>query len=705
MKPVLGITQAEFNKILAVTVKDLIVPVLRSSRPGHCLRISSLSEPVMRQVCAELNENGLEADVVYILNPHQKSEFPWQITSTRLIELRNEEKRALLAFIPPGLKAAAEDSFDVSTFKEIELRSISERILHNLREQLPLELGQMIDRVVSSLGKDNIDANNLIRYYLTILKNDAKYECAGGAIYHLGLVPDFMLYLIPAIIEVRLDRNLESWKVLKDSDVSLLSRIHNLRLKPNSLQSDLYKYLNTKRIADIRDWGTELTNDPALHRLCFDQWPFEGEQNNTKILIFVEELGLKARDENQPYGPNNPPYLDVNKATSVKLNWSTDPKPSLVPGIKYFRIEIIGTDGDLVAWESKNIPASSSSKKINMKDFREIIEDGLYYFRLRAYSESGELLNFEDPVENPRVLRDPYNIGGKLINTSEDVWFWNDLNGEPPPVEAARNIVVNSFLDAQLQVRFAALERGADPFDSSLTPRPEKTGWFASKGKSAEATFQIVYDAQMKFTLPISSLLRQIENGTLGKPENMGRWRVNFSDGKTYQTVDPTERQFHNHSQIPKAFLQARMNLFRAIQNDDQKLLVENVDLTIYADLILAYADAYLEWLGLMCSDYDTNLIITGDGRRRTEAVVLDIDTVQVEIPNDTPINDRVYVMLPTHPLRLLWHLQRSFLAKTWLQQAMLTDHPKSALSSGLRDFLRRGLAPMNPPAISKTYS
>jgi DNA phosphorothioation-dependent restriction protein DptH len=704
MQPVFEITQAEQNQILAGAVKELITPILMSSRPGHCLRISSLSEPVMRQVCDELNKNGLDTDIVYILNPRQKAEFPWQITSTRLIELRNEEKRSLLAFIPPGLKAAAEDSFDVSTFKEIALDSIPENILKNLRQQLPTELGAMIDRVVSYLGKEcNIEANDLIRYYLTILKNMAQPECAGGAIYHLSLVPDFLLYQSPTLIEVRLARNLDSWHVLQDGDVSLLSRIHNLRLKPNSLQSDLYKYLNAKRVPDIRGWGSELANDPALHYLCFDQWPFEGEQNNTKILIFVEELGLKAHDENQPIGPNNPPYLDVNKAPSIKVSWITNPKPSLVPGIKYLRIEIIGTDGDLVAWESKNIPAISSSKKINVKDFRDIVEDGLYYFRVRAYSESGELLNYEDPEENSRVLRDPFNVNSKHINTSEDVWFWKDPNGEPPPVEAARNIAVNSFLDAQLQVRFAAMDRGADPFDSSLTPLPEKTGWFASKGKSAEATFQIVYDAQMKYTLSISSLLRQIESDTLSKPENLGRWRVSFSDGKTYQTVEPTERQFHNHSQIPTAFLQARTNLFTAIQNRDQKLLVETVDLTLYSDLILAYANAYNAWIESVNIDYEQTLITTGDdGRRRTEAVLLDIDTVQVEIPNDTPINDRVYLMIPTHPLRLLWHLQRSILAKTWLEQAMHTDQPKNALPSSLREFLRRGLAPMTLPPFLK---
>lgn len=705
MQPVMELNQMELNQVLTAAVIDLITPILSVSNPGHCLRISSLSETVMRYVCAELNQAELNVDIVFILSPRQTAETPWQISATRLIELRNEEKRPLLAFIPPGLKAAAEDSFDISTFAEIDLRSISEKILQDLRQQISSELVGMVDRVTSSLRVQGLKSDDLIRYYLTVIKNHAQLECAGGAIYQLGLIPDFDLYQNPALIEVRVARNLDSYHILQNGDSSLLTRIHNLRLKANSLQSSLYRYLRAKRISDIRSWGNELANDPALHHLCFDQWPFEGEQVSHKILIFVEELGLKARNENAPLGPDNPPYLDVNKATSLKVSWTTDPKPNLIPDIKYFRIEIISTEGDLVAWESKNIPVSSSSKKINVKDFRESVDDKLYYFRVRAYSEGGELLNFEDPDENPRVLQDSHNLGGKRVNTSEDVWFWKDQS-EPPPVEATRNVIVNSFLDAQLQVRFSALDRDTNPFDPSLMPRSDKTGWFASKGKSTEANYQIVYDAQTKFTIPVSSLLRQIENETLSKPENLGRWRLNFSEGKTYQTVEPVERQFINRNQVPEIFLQARKELFTAIQGGNQKLLVATVDLTSYADLILAYATAYQSWLETSNVNFDQTVITTDDaGRRRTEAVLLDIDTVQIEIPNDTHFNDRVYLVAPTHPIRLLWHLQRALLAKNWIEKAISTDQPKLAIPVSLREFLRRGLAPMNlPPFLRPTH-
>ena len=699
MQSVQEINQAEFNQVLADAVRNFITPILNSSQPGHCLRISSLSEPVMLQVCAELNTCGFHADIKYILSPRQTAEFSWQISATRLIELRNEEERALLAFIPPGLKAAAEDSFDVSTFAEIDLSSLSNTILADLRQQIPSALGGMIDRAVNALRDRGIEDNDLIRYYLTLFKNNYQLDCAGGAIYELELIPDFALYQNPSLIEVRVARNQDSCDILKNSDTSLLARIHNLRLKANSLQSDLYRFLRSKRVPEICSWGSELANDPALHPLCFDQWPFEGEQVNYKILIFVEELGLKPRDESSPLGPDNPPYLDVNRARSIKVSWTTDPKPNLVPEIKYYRIEIISTDGDLVAWESKNIPVRSSSKTIKLKEFRDSVEDGLYYFRVRAYSEAGELLNFEDPDENHRVLRDPSNPSGKRINTSEDVWFWKDPHGEPPPVDAARNVTVNSFLDAQLQVRFSALDRGEDPLDPSLQPRADKSGWFASKGKSSESSYQIVYDAQTKFTLPVSSLLKQIETDTLSKPENLGRWRLNFSEGRTHQNVEPVERQFRNRSQVPATLLEARSKLFKAIQNGNERLLVETVDLITFTDLILDYAAEYAAWLESANADFDQAVVTTDEaGRRRTEAVLLDIDTVQIEIPNDTVINDRVYLVAPTHPLRLLWHLQRSLLAKSWLEQAQKMNDPKVALSTSLREFLRRGLAPMNLP-------
>lgn len=692
---VIAITQDEVNRLLANAVCDHLRPILQNSRPGHCQRISALSELVMGQVCAALNADGIDADIVYVLGPRQQPVQTWQVSTTRLIELRNAGHRPLLAFVPPGLKAAAEDSFDISTFAEIELTHIPAQVRQALRQQIPSDLRAMIDRAFNALRVDDEDA---IRYYQTVLCNQADIELAGGAIYEIGLISDFDLYKQSHLVERRVARNLEARRVLLENSESLLVRIHNLGLKTNTIQADLYRFLRLRRLTDIRGWGGELAADPALRKLCLDQWPFEGEEITDKVLVYVESLNLPPREKGKPIGPDNPHYLDVMRATSVKVEWKTEPKPALVPELAYFCVEIVSTDGDLIVMGSKKIPKTSTSKRLNVKDFRDHVEDGLYYFRVRAYSESGELLSHEDPAVNVRVLRDRYNPEGKLINESEDVWFWKDADA-PPPAEPVRNVTVNSFLDAQLQARFAALDRGDDPFAPNLAPRLDKTGWATEKGKRAESIYNIVYDAQTRFSLPVSSLLRRIESDTLRKPENLGRWRLNFGDGKTPQTVEPTERKFHAQSLVPVTFLEARRKLFEAIQGADQDLIVETVDLTQFEKLVSDYAAAYHDWLAAVLSDYENQALIADEGgRRRSEALYLDIDTLQVEIPNDTPIQDRVYLIAPTHPLRLLWQLQRSLLARVWLEQALQNENPKATLAPSIRAFLRQGLAPLNMP-------
>jgi len=696
----------EIDRLLSEIVKNNIIQRLSDSRPGHCLRISTLPEKVMIDLCAELNQNGKEADVVLLLGHNQHPSQAWQITSSRLIELRNAEERPLLVFIPPGLKAAAEDSFDVSTFVEIDLGDMPVRLQKQLREQLPDELRSLTDRVVHYLTRveRNVNADDVVRYYLTLLKNEATKEAAGGAIYQVNLIPDFTLFDIPERIEQRLDRNAVSLHTLVESNQPLLGRIHELRLKPNTLQTDLYNFLKGKATDAVSKWGRLIATDSISRNLSFDQWPFEGEViDRDQLLLYVDGLDLPSRDKDAPIGPDNPLYLDVMRTRSVRLRWETNPKPSTLPDLAYFRIEIVSSEG-AVSWESKNFRNSASTrayrtKRLNIADFRHQVEDGLYYFRIRAYSESGEILNEENAEEHPEVLRDHYNPEGKRIYESEDVWFWVDEDA-PPPAEPQRNIVINSFLDAKLQVQFAAIDRGDDPFSDRLIPRPEKTGWATAKGKRAEAIYNIVYDAQARFTFPVSNLLRRIESDTLTHPDMLGRWRLNFLDGETLFSVQPMVRQFRNIKRVPDRFIQARSAVFNVIRGDGDNL-TSTVDLLQFDDLIQDYADAYSDWLDHIQKYFDEQAILEEDGRRRTAPIFLDLDTVEVILPNGTSSPDRVYLLAPTHPIRLLWHLQLAQMAQTWIKSAIQDGRGEELLPQAVRLFLRQGLIPINlPPMI-----
>ena len=711
MKVLTPLDQNTLNQHLSQLVIEDITQRLNSSLPGHCLRVSTLSENIMQNLCAYLNQNGQDADVVMLIGQKQTSSEPWQVSASRLVELRNTGKRPLLVFIPPGLKTAAEDSFDVSTFVEVDLGNVPDNLQKILREQLPTQLQEYTDRVTNYLGRVEriITSDDIVRYYLTILENELTNEAAGGAIFQLHLVPDFRLFQNPDRIEQRLERNLASLQILVESSQPLLGCIHGLKLKQGTIQTDLYNFLRSETIDDVRAWGETIATHPSYYSLSFDQWPFEGEKmDRDKVLLYLDDVGLSRQKNDEEAGPDNPLYLEVNKAKSIRLKWETNPKPAAVPDLAYFRIEIVSTDG-AITWESKNIintqaRAAYRSRNLKVSEFRDHVEDGLYFFRIRAYTENGDILSEEDAEKHPEVLQNRINPDGKRIYESEDVWFWVD-DSEPAPAEPQRNITVNSYLEAHLYAQFAAVERGDNPFDPNLHPRDDKTGWSASKNKRAEGAYQIVYDAQARYSLPVSNLLRQIETDTLKHPGNLGRWRLDFSQGVTHDSADPRLRQIQPNIEIPPSFVEARTNLFETILGEGEKI-TSAVNLLEYREQILNYATAYQEWLKMAQNSYDQASIREENGRQRTQAVYLDIDLVEVILPGDTAALDRVYLLAPTHPMRLLWHLQRYAVTQEWIHLALNTGDAISFLTPAIRQFMRTGIIPVNiPPMIKPSHT
>jgi DNA phosphorothioation-dependent restriction protein DptH len=712
MSPVLQeLTHQRMNHTLAEIVHHRIATDLAKSKPGHCLRVSTLPENVMRYLCAQFNSNGQDADVVLLLGPRQQPEESWQVSATRLIELRNAEERPLLAFIPPGLKAAAEDSFDVSTFVEVNLGDVPAQLRQKLHDQMPEDVQSLVDEVIWYMEKSvkKVDDDDIVRYFLTILENGATIESAGGAIFQFRLVPHFALLQDRNRIRQELDRNVTAVELLADGVQPLLGRIHSLKLKTNTLQSSLYDFLRERLLEGPTVWTKLIATGEIYSHLSFDQWQFADDSaSDEKILLYMDDLRLTVQDPSQPVGPDNPPYLDLQRTRTVPIKWQANRKPATIPELAYYRLELVNADGAVV-WESKNIAKGTgqrTSKTTNLKvaEFRGLIEDeedeGIYFFRVRGYSESGEILNDENP-DNDKVLRDPKNPEGKLINESEDIWFWSDPTA-PPPVEPQRNVVVSSFMDARLLAQFAALDRGDDPLNENLRPREDKVGWVTkANSKSPDAVFNIVYDAQARYTLPVNNLLRKVEQATLANPDCMGRWRLDFRDEQTaHHSAEPSIRQFRDLDRIPASFRSARQAIFTAIRGEEeQNFISATVDLLEQEPLIMAYAKAYQSWLAEARTQFDKEAVYEENGRRRTEAIFLDLDIVELLLPR----HGHVYLIAPTHPLRLLWHLQQAKLAQSWLETAVAQEDAIKRLTESIRLFMRQGLAPINLPPVIRT--
>lgn len=722
-----GLLPDIFQRAIVESVRDVIADELEESRPGHCMRVSALAESAMRAVCEALTAPRLDADIVLLLGPRQQASTPWEVSATRLIELRNAGRRPLLVFVPPGLRTPAEDSFDVSTFRELHLAGVPGLLRRRLRAQLPEAVQRLTDLAISYLPSFDrlVSDDAIVTYYLTLQQNLGgtldSLAVAGGAIYQLGLIPDFELFRTPDRIKAQLSRNSDALDILVGGAGPLLGRIHQLKLADNTIQADLYRFLRGQRIDAIANWGAIIATDSAWRHLALDQWRFKGEEQRLDhLLLYVDELDLPARDNSAPIGPDNPRYLDLQKAANVRLKWVTDPKPARVDELAYFRIEIVSTEdytpgsGGAIAWESPNIAVGKGdkpqrSKTLKVADFRNQVEDGLYFFRVRAYSADGDIINEEDAVvHGEKILRDPRNPDSKRHYESEDVWLWvPDVNkNDVPPAEPVRNMTVESFAEAQLLARLAAIDRGNDPFDSGLAPRTEHTGWATAKGKRAEATYNIVYDAQTRFTVSVSNRLRQIESDTLRQPENLGRWRLNLTRGRDWAGIEPTLRPYHTSERIPDTFLQTRAAVFTAIRGGEADLLTATTDLVWHAELITAYAQAYVDWLAAVEADFEGLAVRDEGGRKRTDPIFLDLDILEMVLPGDEGSPDRVYLLAPTHPLRLLWLLQRARLADAWLRSALDMGRPRESLNPNIRAYMRRGLTPINlPPTLRPAHN
>jgi hypothetical protein len=279
-----GLSSGVVRRAIVETVCEVVISSLEESRPGHCLRVGALAESAMRELCAELNTRCIDADIVLLLGPRQQSCNAWEVSATRLIELRNAARRPLLVCVPPGLRTPAEDSFDVSTFRELPLADIPRQLRKRLRAELAEDTQRLTDLALGYLHEGERIAGDdaVVSYYLTLLQNLSHTSdpvgVAGGAIYQLGMIPDFELFRAPDRIKGRLSRSADALHILIGGTSPLLGRIHQLKLAENTVQADLYRFLRGQPVDKVSIWGAAIATDAALRHLAFDQWRFKGEE-------------------------------------------------------------------------------------------------------------------------------------------------------------------------------------------------------------------------------------------------------------------------------------------------------------------------------------------------------------------------------------------------------------------------------------------
>ncbi len=627
-----------------------VLEQVSSASSGHCLRVEGLPRIILERLGAELARAGLTGVEVYLIDSQGAStgaDAAWRVDAYKVVERRNAEQGVVVALLPPDVQLAAGDSIDISTFRSLPVSDLDELVERELLKRIPAALHASIQSTLLTIARERgrPASSQGLAFLATIAEQkSADPAIVGGALYELGLVPDFGLLDRPEELTPRLtQRNMEVLRTLEGGGRTALDRALSLPLADSdegkALRSRLLLFFQAHNPARVAEWGRLVATNADYRGLALEHWPLGKEMPPIGTLrLDIAPLMLPRRADDQM------PMLQPNGGAQVA--WECSPKPADVPGLEHFQIQMLNSEG-VEVWSSplikRGVGASvKRGRKLKPKDL-EGLESGVHFFRVIALNEAGETWS--------QQARDPDAPEGKKTNESEDFFLLSGEDVVEPTDAAPTNISVSGIAEAELLARWAELLPSRIKRAKPLTDiRPESVTWLTSESASGEgAQAAVQFDIQRRYVVRLSQRLRRWERRILQSPQSGGHAQVRV--GTQDQPGDWVERPLN----LPPALAQARAQVFEALATlpaatDDaggtpeRGAVIALCDLMPHAGLILDYARKYLEWA------------------RSGDAQALLLDVVEARLPG----LESLALLAPTHPLRLVWALQAQRGVRTW---------------------------------------
>jgi hypothetical protein len=614
---------------------------VQQAGPGQCLRLDGLARHLLEALA--LRAAGADTAETYLVD-HRTGPEPWRVGVHRVVARRNASERVVVAFVPPDVKLAAGDSVDVSTFRAIPTDGLWAKVQEQLSARLPAAVREAALQILSYLDKKGwpVQPSARLRFLATIAHQERPGLWAvGGALHTLGLIPDFELLDHPDQLGYRLgQRNLPNVQLLAASDGTLLERLLRLPLSDEGFRRRLGELLLQFDGQGIEAWGEAIATTPRSRPLALERWPLADRAAPTdQVRVDLDPLRLPRRQDDD--------LLLYDAAERLVVAWKSDPPPGDAPGLAFFRVEVVDADGH-VAWETDLIKAIAGRQAKRSKQLKNLgLPSGIYFVRVVPLSEHGDPLGIQPS-------RDPALPDGKRTNESDDFLLRepDDIDEDVPP--AVTTTIVGSFAEAELLARLGLASEGRDPGGA----RPLERSWLTGLGASSETAMASVrFDSRRQYKVRLSQRLRRLELAILAQPGHGGHCYVALAPASAAPLKDQVES-----IELPTAVADARARVFEAINTmnvvgEEAEAgrtgrpagpVVALADLCGMAPLIERYAAAYADWLD---SGDPASLLL--------DLVLIDVEGVC-----------RAALLAPTHPLRLLWLLQRQQLARAWSDAA-----------------------------------
>ncbi len=704
------VTKAEVNKAVEDVLFNQLRDLLQHREPGHCMRVSDLDPIVMRSLCERLHQV-IESPHVFLLSADSSKSEPSLITGSKLVELRNPLpdgtlRPPLLVFVPNELKLASEDSFGVATFEQVHCAQAYDIVARQLIDALPDEIRPAVTEILVLLRDQSWKwANRLaiIRFLLSIRKNGNDAEVVGASLFEFALIPDFRLLEVPITLALRLHRNRECMGVLTMSPKSERGRVMDLGLKNMDFKRRLGGFLAGCELEDPLSWTSQIVLEKENWPLSFDKWEFESSGTATQqvcVELVTSDLPVVgAEDQDVRLKPLlNQQVLTLGQGGLKKfsVNFKTLPHPAEVPGLDHFRIEVVAKNTGPIGlakkkgvWKTKRQDATVSISKLARIDW----EEGWHYVRVTAHTKDGDPIPLVDTVGNPVLWSSASGDEPRRINESAEFYVFkgDDFDLEPTQRAVPRYpSLMHSLFDKQ----FSAILDGRDPDEISVAKAAWLDAGVVSDLKGIEF-LEVKLGREGTCHIPVSKVLKQVEQRILSSPRGPLSWRITISAGVAQEPLSDLSRW--PGGEDVERFQAARTRYFEELSGKEAALVSQAADFRRLITPATEYAEAYLRMVQQFVRRAE---VMAGSEQQKAIddlQTILCLDLITLEHVNYRGQRSISVLVGPTHPLRALWLITWTALAHEWLEKAK--TGPKEFVASTALALSER-LSLVNFPAV-----
>ena len=661
----MNIIKAYYDHILDIFM-EVYGESIQTAQPGNCMKVTGFSMDVLRDLYGRLCLLDTKTQF-YILTEDEDLTGHEYITPTKLIELRNDLTISILVLIPVNSFTSAEDSYGNATFRDLSISDFDEILFSKLEKQLADK--QAVKNALSYADKaPNLSLQDKIKYLLYVILNGSSDEAIGNGLYLLNLIPDTTIVSKKEYIPQLLVKNDECATVLADYSLAIADRISSLPVKSGTIQSEVAKFLrDNDGLINRKDLCEQILS--KYPQLNFSKW-YEYLKNITELGVLhvtKVELGGKAFSID---GEDLKLKIDQNRGAKVKLRIYFSPKPRAYEDLKKVRIAIMNGDG---FYKETDVVTKKISE--NNKDYRDItfslnnaFENGTYFFHVYAEDIDGTELNVTDAFRDEDIQKaweEEQKRGGlskedfqqqqrRLLTSDSDTFFLQVQNSTDEPEETGTRMKINNLLQAYFRYRIELNRKGEEltiPQRQAITDKSGKTSDDDLKSWQYAThinTFQLRYDANNNYQIPLSRKLLELEEVILKNSDKIGYVDATISDNYTDENLKSLILKEIEGIQIPESLLEKRKILFDSIlaSAPDKTGVIETYEVFNHISEIKEYINEYHLWLRSL-----ENIAVS----QSMAVLIQSIDTVSltIEMPDEHIAHTKL--LTPLHPIRLGW--------------------------------------------------